>query len=94
MQALLSELNSIPKSFQYLPKHTTTLNFLQNAKYENIKRRFIKILQSVNPNLTMVCLKDTKTQILYDGKRGVRCDVYANTKYEIYCLELEFDRSL
>jgi hypothetical protein len=95
MQALLSELNSIPKSFQYLNKHTMTiLDFLQNAKYENKKRRLIKILQSVNPNLTMVCLKDTKTQILYDGKVGVRCDVYANTKSEIYCLELEFDRSL
>jgi hypothetical protein len=94
MQALLSELSSIPKSFQYLNGHTIILNVSQNAKYENKKRRFIKILHSVNPNLTMFCLKDTKTQILYDGKIGVRCDVYANTNSDIYSLELEFDRSL
>jgi hypothetical protein len=93
MQALLSELNSIPNT-DLFHHYIIDSKILQNASYENKKRRFIKILQSVNPNLTMFCLKDTITQILYDGKLGVRCNVYININSENYYLKLEFNQEL
>jgi hypothetical protein len=93
MQALLSELNSIPKSFQYLNDYMI-LDVLQNASYENKKRRFIKILQSVNPNFKIQFTKNNILQILYDGKIGVRCNVYVNIDSKTYCLKLEFNQQL
>jgi hypothetical protein len=84
MQALLTELNLIPNN-QFLNKHRKVRsNVLQNAKYENKKRRFIKILQSVNPNFKIQFTKDNVLQILVDDKILVKVNIYGDkSKYPV-----------
>jgi hypothetical protein len=77
MQALLTELNSIPNN-QFLNDCMIRSNVLQNVKYENKKRRFIKILQSVNPNFTIQFTKDNVLQILVNDKILVKVNIYSN----------------
>jgi hypothetical protein len=77
MQALLSELNSIPNTGLF-HHYITDSKIVQNASYENKKRRFIKILQSVNPNFKIQYTEFNVLQILVDRIIVVKVNVYSN----------------
>jgi hypothetical protein len=93
MQALLSELNSIPNTGLF-HHYITDSKIVQNASYENKKRRFIKILQSVNPNFKIQFTKDNVLQILVDDIILVEVNLYSKYEKEGFLIKLKFVQPL
>ena len=88
MQALLSELNSIPNTGLF-HHYITDSKIVQNASYENKKRRFIKILQSVNPNFKIQFTKNNILQILVDDNILVEVNLYSKYEKEGFLIKLK-----
>ncbi len=98
METLLAELQIIkaPKRYyscDYMYKIRS--NVLQSPTYEDKKRRFVKILQSVNPYIKIQYTKNNVIQLLMNDINLIKVNIYYKyeTKKYWHHVKYEYDNS-